>query len=244
MIKAKISPENLTGIRFGKLTVISRLPYVKPPGFNKHTMGEKPYKYKVQCECGFKFVLPKSHLVEGRPLVCGPDCVGPDLYQNWGVPKEVAQKYKKGLDKKKRVRISKKAESYFNPFESKKVSSRNKAIDKVLNVYKNSAKNRELEWALSREHFVNLITSPCHYSGFLPSKEIETKGGSFFWTGIDRKDSSKGYTPDNVVSCHEFANYAKRNRSYEAFIEWLDQLVAYRNSLNESDKTQETTCIK
>lgn len=230
MIKAKISPEDLVGRKFDRITVIARMPYVKPPGFHKRTMGENPYKYRVRCDCGFKFILPKSYLVEDKPLVCGPDCVGPDLYQNFGVPKNLKKFKPKGRKSKKH---KEEVSIDFNPFESKKVSARDKAISKVLGMYRNGAKNRELEWALSREQFEKLITSPCHYSGFLPSKEIETKGGSFFWTGIDRMDSSKGYTIDNVVSCHEFANYAKRNRSYEAFIKWLDQLVEYRNSLKE-----------
>lgn len=46
---------------------------------------------------------------------------------------------------------------------------------------------------LSREQYHQIIHSPCVFGGGTRKQGI--------WIGVDRKDSSKGYTPDNVQPC-------------------------------------------
>jgi hypothetical protein len=103
-----------------------------------------------------------------------------------------------------------------------------KAAESILCAYRSSAASRGLEWGLTSDGFFQLLSSPCHYSGIPPSNRKETKEGPFYWNGIDRVDSSKGYIPDNVVPCSSIANTAKMARPYDEFIEWLDQVAKFR----------------
>jgi len=49
------------------------------------------------------------------------------------------------------------------------------------------------------------------------------------YNGIDRLDSSKGHVIDNVVPCCKWCNYAKRERSYKDFLDWV--VVIYNHSI-------------
>ncbi len=57
---------------------------------------------------------------------------------------------------------------------------------------KYTAKKRGLELTVTQEQFFNLLKSPCAYCGDL----VGDVGVS-----MDRKDSSLGYTIENVVPC-------------------------------------------
>lgn len=71
------------------------------------------------------------------------------------------------------------------------------------------AKTRGLDFSLSLELYEGkLWGEPCHYCGV----DIEV-------TGLDRKDTSKGYTPDNVVPCCWDCNRIKKDKPYEQFLE-------------------------
>ena len=42
--------------------------------------------------------------------------------------------------------------------------------------------------------------------------------------GIDRIDSNRGYAPDNVLPCCKYCNVAKLNNSQEDFLEWAERV--------------------
>lgn len=74
---------------------------------------------------------------------------------------------------------------------------------------KSNAKAREINFALPFQIYESkLWGEPCHYCGV----DIEV-------TGLDRKDSSKGYTPDNVVPCCRNCNTKKSTKLYKQFLE-------------------------
>jgi 5-methylcytosine-specific restriction endonuclease McrA len=52
--------------------------------------------------------------------------------------------------------------------------------------------------------------------------------GDCHYSGIDRKDSSKGYILSNVVSCCFTCNKAKGTMSEKEFLEWIDRIIAFR----------------
>ena len=84
--------------------------------------------------------------------------------------------------------------------------------------YKVSASVRKLDWKLDTERAIQLLGSPCIYSGDAPSH------------GIDRVDNTKGYIEGNVVPCCKQCNRAKLNMTLEAFTSWLDNLCLYRST--------------
>jgi hypothetical protein len=98
--------------------------------------------------------------------------------------------------------------------------------------YKKGARERRLEWSLTEEQFRTLTSSPCYYTGREPNQEARScqtrkrdkrglspfSGGVYLYNGIDRLDSSKGYTLENCVPACGAANKAKLELSHDEFI--------------------------
>jgi 5-methylcytosine-specific restriction endonuclease McrA len=88
--------------------------------------------------------------------------------------------------------------------------------------YRNSAKGRGLDFELTIEQFVEVSQNPCFYCGLPPSNSArvrrKSKTGTFVYSGMDRLDSHKGYTYDNVAPCCKRCNSMKGNMSYEEFV--------------------------
>jgi 5-methylcytosine-specific restriction endonuclease McrA len=99
----------------------------------------------------------------------------------------------------------------------------------ALLLYKtSSAKKQGHEWSLSRDDFRKLVTGNCAYCGTPPSKSMIKQSSpskflksAFNWNGIDRIDSSKGYTIENCASCCWPCNRAKGSSSVSEFREWI-----------------------
>jgi hypothetical protein len=89
-----------------------------------------------------------------------------------------------------------------------------------LSQYKSNAKNKGRAWDLTDEQFRKLTSSPCHYTGKMPStKKTARSGEVYIYNGIDRVDSNIGYTLENCVPCCAAVNRMKMDLSKEEFIE-------------------------
>lgn len=69
----------------------------------------------------------------------------------------------------------------------------------VYRSYKNSARKRDLGFALTFGEFVTLLYAPCVYCGQSPA------------LGIDRADATIGYALSNCLSCCATDNIAKQS---------------------------------
>ena len=47
--------------------------------------------------------------------------------------------------------------------------------------------------------------------------------------GIDRIDSSKGYTVENSVACCKYCNTAKNTMSVDEFLKWIGRVYEFNN---------------
>lgn len=105
---------------------------------------------------------------------------------------------------------------------------------KVLHEYKSKAKARNFDWALTEEQAVDLLKSNCFYCGIVPSRKISSLKHckEIFVSGIDRKNSNKGYEIDNCVSCCKRCNAAKNNMTEEEFKNWIKRLVSFMYGIN------------
>ncbi|MBI4137555.1 hypothetical protein HY469_05840 [Candidatus Roizmanbacteria bacterium] len=96
------------------------------------------------------------------------------------------------------------------------------SIHFVIKNYKRGAKSRGLMWDLTDENVQKIVESCCYYCGDEPSKSTIPPDRKvlvcYTCNGIDRVDSSRGYTLDNVVPCCTRCNYAKRSLPINEFI--------------------------
>lgn len=84
-----------------------------------------------------------------------------------------------------------------------------------LRVYKRGAQSRNISFKLTESFFFDLLDQACHYCG-LPQSD-----------GIDRVDSRKAYTVDNVVSCCKQCNVAKLDYSKKEFLDWVTKVYEF-----------------
>ena len=98
---------------------------------------------------------------------------------------------------------------------------------KVYSKYRRSAKGRNLPFELTFEQFLDLSQRNCYYCGIKPSNFYigPRNNGGFTYQGIDRIDSTKGYTLGNVFPCCSICNHAKNNMTYDEFMEWIERVV-------------------
>lgn len=98
---------------------------------------------------------------------------------------------------------------------------------RIYREYKRGAKLKNREFNLTFDDFIKLSESNCHYCGAEPSEKESDKKLIYKlrepWkrNGIDRVDSTKGYTTDNCVPCCTTCNIAKHNLKIEDFKEWI-----------------------
>lgn len=80
------------------------------------------------------------------------------------------------------------------------------------------SRKRGKEWKLSFEDYMEIIQMQCHYCDAEPGNSVDKamdlgrldpRRRDYKYQGIDRIDSSKGYTRDNVLPCCWMCNKMK-----------------------------------
>jgi hypothetical protein len=61
------------------------------------------------------------------------------------------------------------------------------------------------------------------------SQRKNAKVDTFRWNGIDRIDSSRGYTPENTVPCCSTCNLMKSDSTHEAFLAHIEAIYAHQH---------------
>lgn len=77
-----------------------------------------------------------------------------------------------------------------------------------------NAKNRDIDWDLTREQFMSFWLKPCFYCG-----------GDIPTVGLDRIDNSKGYVFENLVPCCGLCNRMKSVMSIADFVDHCGNVV-------------------
>ena len=85
----------------------------------------------------------------------------------------------------------------------------------VIHDYKQSAKVRKLEYSLSEDEAIQLITANCTYCGSVPNNTKLGKSKVYIerkeikYNGIDRTNNNEGYHLSNCVTCCDQCNRSK-----------------------------------
>lgn len=96
---------------------------------------------------------------------------------------------------------------------------RENSVNGKYKSYRRNAKQRGLEFSISKDEFLNLIIGECRYCG---------KRGEPY-NGVDRVDNEKGYVAGNCVPCCEWCNKIKMNYSIEETKEHIRKMYEYMN---------------
>lgn len=105
----------------------------------------------------------------------------------------------------------------------------------LLNQYRQSARQRSIEFGLTREKFRALTSQPCSYCGaepearFVPSGRSEEaqRHGTYVYSGVDRTDNDLGYTEKNCVPCCSVCNYRKKASDKDEFLGWIRKVYEH-----------------
>lgn len=100
--------------------------------------------------------------------------------------------------------------------------------------------NKGFSETMSFDVFIRLAKSPCNYCGLEYSKEIEDRLSEskkqkrlsdyvLKCNGIDRINSSKGYTVENSIACCKYCNIAKNTMSVDEFLKWIGRVYEFNN---------------
>ena len=106
------------------------------------------------------------------------------------------------------------------------------SMRQVIIHYKANAKRRGYDFNLTEEQFKEMTQKDCYYCGAKPNQFFKQKyhnnyrkfNGDFIYNGLDRIDSNKGYTIDNIVPCCSICNYAKHNLTLQEFQDWIEKV--------------------
>lgn len=111
-------------------------------------------------------------------------------------------------------------------------SSEDMAIRRRHEIYSDNAARRSHAFELTSQQTRELFLSDCHYCGHPPSTLAKAKGSQVgvLVNGIDRLDSSLGYTAGNVVPCCPQCNFAKRDMSVSDFLAWAARVALHQKA--------------
>jgi hypothetical protein len=103
-----------------------------------------------------------------------------------------------------------------------KVMAENKSrIENIKIHYSNyirkSGYARQL-FELSQDMFDQIVKQSCYYCGI-----VQDRG----FNGVDRKDSTEGYTESNCVSCCKMCNYMKGSLSERVFLDRIEHILTF-----------------
>lgn len=152
-----------------------------------------------QCECGNFVEKTTTALTSGKSKSCG--CLKSDAARHNLKLANDAWKLNKGVA----------------------------ATNRVFYDYKRHAKDRGLEFCLTKDEFVKMSQNMCHYCGSVPSncRDAHAYNGSFAYNGIDRIDNSLGYTVENCVPCCKQCNMGKKTMGLDEFTSWVYRIYTH-----------------
>lgn len=103
--------------------------------------------------------------------------------------------------------------------------------NEIIADYRNNARRKGIDYALSEAVVVCLLEGSCYYCGQPPKtlSSPENWDGGYLHNGIDRLDSELGYTLGNSVSCCAKCNYLKNHYSFAKFSGLVQQIASYEN---------------
>lgn len=230
---------DMTGMKFGKWTVVRSLGIERFPSGNGHE------KLLCRCDCGREIAVNKYNLTAGKSTQCKTCSVSDNIDgQKFGkltairrapkdprYPRKSFYLFRCDCGKEKVIRTCAVVGGNTNTCGCGRVGTIPKIeslYNQLFGHYMRSAKLRGFPFELTMAQFMSFLDKPCYYCGEVGSNETHTgrdyqgrRSERLFlkYNGIDRLDSSKGYVRGNVVPCCGPCNWAKNDASEAEYID-------------------------
>ncbi len=83
---------------------------------------------------------------------------------------------------------------------------------------------------LTFDSFCKKSDEPCYYCGAIKDSYVKDRASDYIlhYNGLDRIDSSKGYTEENTVSACKWCNISKSEMSELEFKEFIIRIHDYQ----------------
>ena len=91
--------------------------------------------------------------------------------------------------------------------------------------YRRRARRRGIAFDIPKKEFYSLIILPCTYCGVSLQNANTRRNDTFRYTGLDRIDSSAGYTVGNVQPCCRVCNRLKWDMGEDEFLLHIARVV-------------------
>lgn len=101
------------------------------------------------------------------------------------------------------------------------------ALNAILSQYKQKAKERNLDFNLTKNQFFALTQQNCFYCGIKPQQVMRSKNGDCIYNGVDRSNNQIGYHITNVVSCCGRCNFLKLDLSQDEFKQIITKIYKH-----------------
>lgn len=113
---------------------------------------------------------------------------------------------------------------------NKLLSTFEMCTNRLYRNYERAAKDRNLEFNLTKEEFLSYLDKDCYYCGCKPRNLLkESNNRELLYTGIDRKINSLGYSISNCVSSCYMCNKMKLNLDEDVFLKQVNKINNYKN---------------
>jgi hypothetical protein len=121
-------------------------------------------------------------------------------------------------------------QSALNDWRCKACSAKDKSLNsnqpvgsqqRLFNKFKRSAKSRSINWNLSIEQMFSIFNGKCALTGWDISTDYLSETAS-----LDRIDSKKGYSIDNVQWVHSMVNMCKNKYDQQKFLDMCKAIAA------------------
>lgn len=226
---------DMIGRRFGSLVVVAKHGYDK---FHKS-------RWICRCDCGKRVVVGRALLRLGSKVACKRGCQMESMTgKRFGVFLVLGRARRPSGSVRARYwrcrcpcgRITVRHSYGLTRKNGRclcRMSKQDRAFNAIIGSYKWRSKNKlSVPFKLDRATCRRLLFSPCHYCGLRPSQAFRYGGAKdrypVWYTGIDRKDSARGYEDGNVVSCCKMCNRLKSCMTYKMFLRWVRAIWSYR----------------
>lgn len=119
----------------------------------------------------------------------------------------------------------------YNCLGKEKHTKEDSPFVRVYIAYKSSAERRGFNFEIDFEDFKKILLQDCHYCGDSAEQSVNSYRSSktksrkqIRRNGVDRVDSAKGYTLDNVVPCCGLCNTIKMNAPIKDFLDHVKKI--------------------